>query len=78
VVFQPRWTKSEEEVKQVAENTKKQFEDLGLKRIEYDFNKMKQDIFRAIADPTRRAILALIAIHALTPNVMAGKDFMRW
>jgi DNA-binding transcriptional ArsR family regulator len=34
---------------------------------------MKQDIFHAIADPTRRAILTLIAIQALTPNVMAEK-----
>jgi DNA-binding transcriptional ArsR family regulator len=32
---------------------------------------MKKDIFQAIADPTRRAILALIAVQALTPNVMA-------
>ena len=34
---------------------------------------MKQDIFQAIADPTRRAILALIAFQALTPNAMAEK-----
>ncbi|MBK9250088.1 MAG: winged helix-turn-helix transcriptional regulator [Ignavibacteria bacterium] len=34
---------------------------------------MKQDIFQAIADPTRRAILALIAMQALTPNVLADK-----
>ncbi len=34
---------------------------------------MKQDIFQAIADPTRRAILALIAIQSLTPTVMAEK-----
>ena len=34
---------------------------------------MKQDLFQAIADPTRRAILALIAIQALTPNAMAEK-----
>ena len=34
---------------------------------------MKQDIFQAIADPTRRAILALVAIQALTPNAMAEK-----
>ena len=34
---------------------------------------MKQDIFQAIADPTRRAILALIAMQALTPNAMAEK-----
>lgn len=35
--------------------------------------KMKQDIFQAIADPTRRAILTLIAVQALTPNAMAEK-----
>lgn len=34
---------------------------------------MKLDIFQAIADPTRRAILALVAIQALTPNAMAEK-----
>jgi DNA-binding transcriptional ArsR family regulator len=34
---------------------------------------MKPDIFQAISDPTRRAILALIAIQALTPNAMAEK-----
>ncbi len=34
---------------------------------------MKHDIFQAIADPTRRAILALIAFQALTPNAMAEK-----
>ena len=34
---------------------------------------MKKDIFQAIADPTRRAILTLIAVQALTPNAMAEK-----
>ncbi len=34
---------------------------------------MKPDIFQAIADPTRRAILSLIALQALTPNAMAEK-----
>ena len=34
---------------------------------------MKQDIFQAISDPTRRAILTLSAIQALTPNAMAEK-----
>ncbi len=34
---------------------------------------MKQDIFQAISDPTRRAILTLIAIQALTPKAMAEK-----
>ena len=32
---------------------------------------MKQDLYPAIAAPTRRAILALIAIQALTPGAMA-------
>lgn len=34
---------------------------------------MKRDIFQAIADPTRRAILVLISSTALTPNVIAEK-----
>ncbi len=34
---------------------------------------MKQDIFQAIADPTRRAILTLLAIQALTPTIMAER-----
>lgn len=33
--------------------------------------KMRRDIFQAIADPTRRAILTLIAINAMTPNSIA-------
>jgi DNA-binding transcriptional ArsR family regulator len=32
---------------------------------------MKQNIFQAIADPTRRAIIALIATQAMTPTAMA-------
>lgn len=35
--------------------------------------KKTQDLFQAIADPTRRAILTLIALQALTPNAMAEK-----
>ena len=34
---------------------------------------MKPDLFQAIADPTRRAILTLLAMQALTPNAMAEK-----
>ena len=34
-------------------------------------HQMKRDIFQAIADPTRRAILVLIAAQALTPNALA-------
>lgn len=32
---------------------------------------MKRDVFQAIADPTRRAIIALIAVQAMTPNAIA-------
>ena len=31
----------------------------------------RQDVFQAIADPTRRAILLLLASHAMTPNALA-------
>ena len=31
----------------------------------------RRDIFQAIADPTRRAIIALIAVQAMTPNAIA-------
>ncbi|TDQ11821.1 ArsR/SmtB family transcription factor [Pedobacter metabolipauper] len=32
---------------------------------------MRRDIFQAIADPTRRAIIALIALQPMTPNAIA-------
>lgn len=32
---------------------------------------MRRDVFQAIADPTRRAIILLIAFQAMTPNVLA-------
>ena len=32
---------------------------------------MRRDIFQAISDPTRRAIIALIAFQAMTPNAIA-------
>ena len=32
---------------------------------------MRRDIFQAIADPTRRAILSLLALQAMTPNAIA-------
>lgn len=32
---------------------------------------MRRDIFQAIADPTRRSILTLIALQAMTPNAIA-------
>jgi DNA-binding transcriptional ArsR family regulator len=33
---------------------------------------MRRDIFQAIADPTRRAIIVLIAVQAMTPNTIAN------
>lgn len=31
----------------------------------------RRDIFQAIADPTRRAIILLLAVNAMTPNAIA-------
>ena len=31
-----------------------------------------RDVFQAIADPTRRAILTLLAAHAMTPGAIAA------
>ena len=36
-----------------------------------NLNNMRRDIFQAIADPTRRAIITLIALQAMTPNAIA-------
>jgi len=33
---------------------------------------IRRDIYQAIADPTRRAILMLLAVSAMTPNTIAG------
>src|SRR5689334_7543607 len=33
---------------------------------------MKRDVFQAIADPTRRGIIALIALQAMTTNAIAA------
>jgi DNA-binding transcriptional ArsR family regulator len=35
------------------------------------FEHMRRDIFQALADPTRRAILLLLAAHSMTPNAIA-------
>ena len=34
---------------------------------------MRRDVFQAISDPTRRGIIALIAIQAMTPNALAAQ-----
>jgi DNA-binding transcriptional ArsR family regulator len=33
---------------------------------------MRRDVFQAIADPTRRAIISLVALQAMTPNALAA------
>ncbi len=35
--------------------------------------KSRRDVFQAIADPTRRAILTLLAAHAMTPGAIADQ-----
>jgi DNA-binding transcriptional ArsR family regulator len=32
---------------------------------------IRRDVFQAIADPTRRAIIGLIALQSMTPNAIA-------
>lgn len=32
---------------------------------------MKRDVFQALADPSRRAIISLIALQAMTPNALS-------
>ena len=34
---------------------------------------MRRDIFQAIADPTRRAIISLLVVQAMTPNAITEK-----
>jgi DNA-binding transcriptional ArsR family regulator len=36
-----------------------------------NLKKMRRDIFQAITDPTRRAIITLISLQAMTPNAIA-------
>lgn len=43
----------------------------ATERFRNSYKKMRRDIFQAIADPSRRAIIALIALHAMTPNAIA-------
>lgn len=33
--------------------------------------KLRRDVFQAIADPTRRAIIALVSVQAMTPTTIA-------
>lgn len=36
------------------------------------YMKLRRDVFQAIADPTRRAILGLVALNAMTPGAIAA------
>lgn len=40
--------------------------------------KMRRDIFQAIADPTRREILELVAVRKMTPNQVAEYFESSW
>lgn len=33
--------------------------------------KLRRDVFQAIADPTRRAIITLVAVNSMTPTAIA-------
>lgn len=40
--------------------------------------KLRRDVFQAIADPTRRAIISLVALQAMTPGAIAEEfEFSR-
>lgn len=41
MVFQPRWAKSETQVREIAETTRQQYLDVGFGNIELDFKSMK-------------------------------------
>ena len=43
---------------------------LATERFHERATNMRRDVFQAIADPTRRAIIALIALQAMTPNAI--------
>jgi len=33
---------------------------------------VRRDVFQALADPTRRAIITMLTMHAMTPTAIAG------
>ncbi|NHF58529.1 winged helix-turn-helix transcriptional regulator [Flavobacteriaceae bacterium TP-CH-4] len=40
--------------------------------------KLRRDVFQAIADPTRRVIISMVAVQAMTPGAIAEEfDFSR-
>jgi DNA-binding transcriptional ArsR family regulator len=44
---------------------------IATEQLQDNTHTMRRDIFQAIADPTRRAILSLLALQAMTPNTLA-------
>jgi DNA-binding transcriptional ArsR family regulator len=59
----------EKNVKRTCETERLRFI-LATDRFHERVTNMRRDIFQAIADPTRRAIIALIALQAMTPNAI--------
>ena len=56
------------------QNIKREFKSIrsfATVRLHLKAQHMRRDIFQAIADPTRRAIIALLAVQAMTPNAIA-------
>ena len=47
--------------------------DLFVNHRNDDDHIMRRDIFQALADPTRRAIILLLAVQSMTPNAIADR-----
>lgn len=45
---------------------------IAIEQLQITLHLMRRDVFQAIADPTRRMILCLIAVQAMTPGAIAG------
>lgn len=45
----------------------------SLKRRDKVSETMRRDVFQALADPTRRAIILLLAVQSMTPNAIADQ-----
>lgn len=60
------------QLEKVPANDKEIISAIQGKQIIHDTStSMRRDIFQAIADPTRRAIIVLISLQAMTPSAIA-------
>jgi len=68
--FGPKFQKSKKNQEKICETEKLHIylQPIGFIKI---IIQMRRDIFQAISDPTRRAIIVLIALQAMTPNAIA-------